>query len=84
MLTAYDYPFARVFDLAGIDMLLVGDSLAMVVQGHQNTLPATVNRMIYHLQMRREESAVARCWSATCRFFPIKRASNRPCSTPGG
>lgn len=51
MLTAYDYPFARVFDLAGIDVLLVGDSLAMVVQGHQNTLPATVDQMIYHLQM---------------------------------
>jgi 3-methyl-2-oxobutanoate hydroxymethyltransferase len=51
MLTAYDYPFARIFDLAGIDVLLVGDSLAMVVQGHQNTLPATVDQVVYHLQM---------------------------------
>ncbi len=51
MLTAYDYPFARIFDQAGIDVLLVGDSLAMVVQGHQTTLPATVDQMVYHTQM---------------------------------
>src|SRR5229473_8062859 len=51
MLTAYDYPFARIFDQAGIDILLVGDSLAMVVQGHETTLPVTVDEIIYHVRM---------------------------------
>lgn len=48
MLTAYDYPFARIVDEAGIDAILVGDSLAMVVQGLENTLPVTMDEMIYH------------------------------------
>lgn len=48
MLTAYDYPFARIVDEAGIDAILVGDSLAMVVQGLDNTLPVTMDEMIYH------------------------------------
>jgi 3-methyl-2-oxobutanoate hydroxymethyltransferase len=39
MLTAYDFTFARIFDAAGIDVLLVGDSLGNVVQGHDTTLP---------------------------------------------
>jgi 3-methyl-2-oxobutanoate hydroxymethyltransferase len=51
MLTAYDHTFARLLDGAGVDMLLVGDSLAMVVQGHQNTLPVTLDEMIYHAEM---------------------------------
>ena len=51
MLTAYDYPFARMFDQAGIDLLLVGDSLGMAVQGRDTTLPVTVDEMIYHLRM---------------------------------
>jgi 3-methyl-2-oxobutanoate hydroxymethyltransferase len=51
MLTAYDFPTARLLDDAGVDILLVGDSLAMVVQGHENTLPVTVNEMIYHAAM---------------------------------
>jgi 3-methyl-2-oxobutanoate hydroxymethyltransferase len=51
MLTAYDYPTARLLDEAGIDALLVGDSLAMVVQGHETTLPVTLNEMIYHGKM---------------------------------
>jgi 3-methyl-2-oxobutanoate hydroxymethyltransferase len=48
MLTAYDYPTARLFDDAGIDALLVGDSLGMVVQGHETTLPVTLDEVIYH------------------------------------
>jgi 3-methyl-2-oxobutanoate hydroxymethyltransferase len=48
MLTAYDYPFARIFDQAGIDVLLVGDSLGMVVRGEPNTLRVTVDEVIYH------------------------------------
>ncbi|KAA5547154.1 3-methyl-2-oxobutanoate hydroxymethyltransferase [Roseiconus nitratireducens] len=51
MLTAYDYPTAKVLDEAGIDVLLVGDSLAMVVQGHSTTLPVTMDQMIYHAEM---------------------------------
>lgn len=51
MLTAYDFTFARIADVAGADMLLVGDSLAMVVQGHENTLGVTMDEMIYHARM---------------------------------
>ena len=46
--TAYDVTFARLFDEAGVDILLVGDSLGMVVQGLANTLPVTLDEMIYH------------------------------------
>jgi 3-methyl-2-oxobutanoate hydroxymethyltransferase len=46
--TAYDVTFARLFDEAGVDILLVGDSLGMVVQGHDTTLPVTLDEMIYH------------------------------------
>lgn len=51
MLTAYDYPFAKIVDEAGIDAILVGDSVAMVVQGIENTLPVTMDEMIYHTKM---------------------------------
>ncbi len=51
MLTAYDFTMARILDQSGVDMLLVGDSLAMVVQGHDNTLPVTLDEMIYHAEM---------------------------------
>ena len=47
-LTAYDYSFARILDQAGVDILLVGDSLGCVVQGHQNTLPVRLEQMLYH------------------------------------
>ncbi len=48
MLTAYDATFARLLDSAGVDVLLVGDSLGMVVQGHDTTLPVTMDQMVYH------------------------------------
>lgn len=48
MLTAYDAGFARVIDAAGIDLVLVGDSLGMVVQGHDSTLPVRVRDIAYH------------------------------------
>ncbi|KRG85446.1 MULTISPECIES: 3-methyl-2-oxobutanoate hydroxymethyltransferase [Stenotrophomonas] len=48
MLTAYDAGFARAFDANGVDLILVGDSLGMVVQGHDSTLPVTVADIAYH------------------------------------
>ena len=48
MITAYDATFARLLDEAGADILLVGDSLGMVIQGNDTTLPVTVDDMIYH------------------------------------
>lgn len=47
-LTAYDYSFARILDAAGIDILLVGDSLGSVIQGQESTLPVTLDDVIYH------------------------------------
>ena len=51
MLTAYDASFARLADQAGVEILLVGDSLGMVVQGHDSTLPVTLEQMEYHVGM---------------------------------
>src|SRR5271155_3043586 len=51
MLTAYDYTMARLLDAAGVDGLLVGDSLGMVVQGHETSLTVTVEEVIYHTRL---------------------------------
>ena len=51
MLTAYDFTFARIFDTAGIDLLLVGDSLGNVVQGAETTLPVTLDEVVYHTRL---------------------------------
>jgi 3-methyl-2-oxobutanoate hydroxymethyltransferase len=48
MITAYDYSFAKIFDGAGIDVILVGDSASNVMAGHETTLPITLDQMIYH------------------------------------
>lgn len=47
-LTAYDFPTARIVDEAGVDLILVGDSLGMVVLGYENTIPVTMDEMIHH------------------------------------
>ena len=52
-LTAYDYPTARIVDEAGVDMTLVGDSLAMVVLGHESTLAVTMEEMLHHTRAAR-------------------------------
>jgi 3-methyl-2-oxobutanoate hydroxymethyltransferase len=51
MLTAYDFPFARLVDAAGVDVVLVGDTLGAVVQGHETTLPVTLEQMLYHTRI---------------------------------
>ena len=48
MLTAYDYPTARMLDESGVDVLLIGDSVGNVMMGYENTLPVTVDDMVYH------------------------------------
>lgn len=48
MITAYDFSFAKLFDQAGIDVILVGDSASNVMAGHDSTLPITLDQMIYH------------------------------------
>ena len=51
MVTAYDYALARLVDAAGVEGILVGDSMSMVVQGHDSTLSVTLDEMIYHAEM---------------------------------
>ena len=51
VLTAYDYLWAGLLDAAGVDAILVGDSLGMVVQGKLTTLPVTLDEIIYHAEM---------------------------------
>src|SRR6478735_5126648 len=48
MITAYDFSFAKIFDAAGMDILLVGDSASNVMAGFETTLPITLDQMIYH------------------------------------
>ena len=51
VLTAYDYPTAKLLDLAGVDCILVGDSLGTVIQGWETTLRVTLDQMVYHAEM---------------------------------
>jgi 3-methyl-2-oxobutanoate hydroxymethyltransferase len=51
MVTAYDFAMAKLVDSAGVEGILVGDSMSMVVQGHDSTLPVTLDEMIYHAEM---------------------------------
>jgi len=49
-LTAYDYSFAALLDRAGVDLVMIGDSLGMVMQGHDSTLPVTIEQAVYHTE----------------------------------
>ena len=60
-LTAYDAGMARLVNQAGVDMILVGDSLGMVVQGHGTTLPVSLDDMVYHTQMVQRANPNAWC-----------------------
>ena len=79
MVTAYDASFARAMDRAGIDLVLVGDSLGMVVQGRDSTLPVTVDVIGYHT------ACVARGVSTTLLVsdLPFQAVASPQRSTPG-
>ena len=80
MVTAYDYMTARLADKAGVEMVLVGDSLGMVVLGQEDTTEVTVEQMVHHTQAaaRGVRSAAAREYSDAIRS---KRAASRPLSS---
>ena len=82
MLTAYDFPTAKLLDEAGVDALLVGDSLAMVVQGRETTLPVTLDEMIYHGEM--VARAAKRALVVVDIPFPINHHGVRPAVKAAG
>lgn len=69
MVTAYDFPTAQLVDEAGVDAVLVGDSLAMAVQGHDSTLPATLDHLLYHAEL--VGRAVSRALTIVDLPFPV-------------
>ena len=81
VLTCYDASFAALLEAQGVDVLLVGDSLGMVLQGHETTLPVTLDDMVYHT------ACVARGAKrafivATCRSAPSRSARSKPLHMP--
>ena len=83
MLTAYDAAMARLFDAAGVDVLLVGDSLGMVALGYATTLPVTLDAMVHHTAAV-SRGASARSSSPTCRSSPIRSAPPMRCGMRDG
>ena len=84
MLTAYDASFARLADAAGVDTILVGDSLGMVMQGHDSTVPVSLDEMVYHVQCvaRGNAHGLDRRRPALRQLPRVARS--RPCATPRG
>jgi 3-methyl-2-oxobutanoate hydroxymethyltransferase len=66
VLTAYDATMARILDRAGVDVLLVGDSVGVVVLGYEHTLPVTLDDMLHHTRACARRRRV-RWWWPTCR-----------------
>ena len=79
-ITAYDYSFAKLFADEGLNVMLVGDSLGMTVQGHDSTLPVTVADIAYTLPPYVAAHQTACCW-LTCRLWRMPRR-NKPSKTP--
>lgn len=75
MVTAYDWPTARSADAAGVDCILVGDSVAMVVAGRESTIPATLDQMIYHGEI--VSRAVSRALVVVDLPFPLQHLGVR-------
>ena len=67
MVTAYDAPTARIADKGGVDLILVGDSVAMVVLGYEDTLQLTIDDMAHHVGRGRAHEADTRSSWVTCR-----------------
>lgn len=76
MVTAYDWPTGRLADAAGVDCVLVGDSVAMVVAGRDSTIPATLEQMIYHGEI--VSRAVSRSLVVVDLPFPLQHLGVRP------
>ena len=76
MVTAYDWPTGRLADEAGVDCVLVGDSVAMVVAGRSSTIPATLDQMIYHGEI--VSRAVSRALVVVDLPFPLQHLGVRP------
>jgi 3-methyl-2-oxobutanoate hydroxymethyltransferase len=75
MVTAYDFPSGRLVDSAGVDCVLVGDSVAMVVAGRDSTIPATLGQMIYHGEI--VARAVTRAMVVVDLPFPLQHLGTR-------
>ena len=77
MVTAYDATFAALADEAGVDVVLVGDSMGMVVQGVPNTLPVTLDEAVYHTRLASRGATRGARSSATCRSARTRSACPR-------
>jgi len=81
-LTAYDYPTARLLDEAGVDIVLVGDSVGMVVLGYDSTLPVTIEEMLHHTRAvcHGARSALRTCPTAAT-TWTLPSRSTTPCAS---
>lgn len=79
MLTAYDFTTAGIIDAAGIDSILIGDSASNVMAGNADTLPITVDQMIYHARSVARAASML-LWFATCLSAAIRSARKRRCA----